>query len=95
VRLGWLVECLKRLLVEEANAIAAPDSPRHLPVSTVAMLKGLHRTDVRRLRREQGAGGRRRGRPVDPQPRAGGMDRQRRQAGRRGLAQARAAPTVP
>jgi hypothetical protein len=54
VRLGWLVECLKRLLVEEAAAVAAPDAAKELPLSTVAMLTGVHRTDVKRLRGEAG-----------------------------------------
>lgn len=52
VRLGWLVECLKRLLVEEAGAIAAPNGAKALPLSTVAMLTGVHRTDVKRLRED-------------------------------------------
>jgi hypothetical protein len=50
VRLGWLVECLKRLLAEEAEALAMRSGERRLPVSTTAMLTGVHRTDVNRLR---------------------------------------------
>lgn len=50
VRLGWWVDCLKRLLTEEAEALAARGDGRRLPVSTTAMLTGVHRTDVTRLR---------------------------------------------
>jgi hypothetical protein len=52
VRLGWLVECLKRLLTEEAEALATLGGGKRLPVSTTAMLTGVHRTDVNRLRAE-------------------------------------------
>lgn len=52
VRLGWLVECLKRLLTEEAEALATLGGDKRLAVSTAAMLTGVHRTDVNRLRAE-------------------------------------------
>ncbi len=57
VRLNWLTECLKRLLVEEAEALTAMGRGKRVAVSTAAMLTGVHRTDVNRLRAQRDAGG--------------------------------------
>jgi hypothetical protein len=49
VRLDWLVECIKQLLVEEVLALH-PTTRQRLADATASMLTGVHRVDVKRIR---------------------------------------------